>query len=105
LGRGLGRVQRFVMGQLAEDRARYGPDWTPVGELILSWAGLAAGAAERESVRRAVRSLARRGLVETGTTWLITDRFQRRAGGEPRLVTLPLPVRVARLPWPPGPAG
>ncbi len=67
MSRGLGRAQRFVLDYLTEQKTPKIPwrRWKPVPEISRAFAGdKRPTAAEAESVRRAVRSLAGKGLVD-----------------------------------------
>lgn len=60
MSRGLGRAERAVLAYLAE-RAKRDPEWAARLELIADQAGI-----HPESARRAMKTLAAKGLVELG---------------------------------------
>jgi hypothetical protein len=84
VSRGLGYVQRRVLEELDKFHEQHGPRWVTLRSLV-SVVGKDDERSSQESVRRAVRMLARRGLVEL-----------RSAGG----VHPPVIVQRAGMPEP-----
>ena len=66
MSRGPGAAQRFVLDRLAQEQERKPWErWVDAPTIARDRAGQTPTAAEAESVRRAVRTLARDGTVET----------------------------------------
>jgi hypothetical protein len=84
MGRGLGDVQRFILDTLAASW----PKWSDVPSLAHERYGAEATLAEVESLRRAIRSLRRRGLVEA-----------RRYPSSPRWLDVRLSRAARRAEW------
>ena len=66
MSRGAGAAQRFVLDRLAQEQARKPWErWVDAPTIARDRAGQTPTAAQAESVRRAIRTLAREGTIET----------------------------------------
>jgi hypothetical protein len=68
MSKGHGAAQRFVLDRLGEEQGRKPwHRWVPVTTIARDRAGRQPTTAEAESIRRAIRTLARAGKIETKT--------------------------------------
>src|SRR5436309_484127 len=88
VGRGLGPVQRYVLEALDASSDADPFAWVSARALAAERAGGAPTRAQVESVNRALRTLARRGLAELGFVWnTVPTRHPASASGTIRLAT------------------
>jgi hypothetical protein len=102
VGRGLGSVQRFVLAALDASSERDPFTWVSARTLAADRAAGEPTRAQIETINRALRTLARRGLAELGFVWTsVPTRRPASSTGRMRVATAaarrpPTPEQVER---------